>query len=49
MALSFVTKKDLVNGIAIELIFFDALGFAIDGFAHQRAKIYTATMMSQTK
>lgn len=49
MPLSFVTKKDLVNGIAIELIFFDALGFAMVGFAHQCAKIYTAIMMSPTK
>lgn len=49
MVLSFATKKDLVNGIAIGLIFFGALGFIIDGFAHQRAKVYSAVLMSQTK
>jgi hypothetical protein len=42
MALSFTTKSDLINGIAIGLILIGAMGFIIDGFAHQRAKVYTS-------
>lgn len=47
MILSFMAKSELVNGIAIGLIFFGSLGFIIDGFAHQRAKIYTKALHSQ--
>ncbi len=47
IVVSFATKKDLVNGIAIGLIFIGSIGFIIDGFAHQRAKIYTAELTKQ--
>ncbi len=49
IALSFLTKRDLINGIAIGLILIGAMGFIIDGFAHQRAKIYTAVLDEQVK
>jgi hypothetical protein len=47
LVLSFATKRELINGIAIGLILIGAMGFIIDGFAHQRAKIYTAVLTGQ--
>ena len=47
MAVSFTTRNDLIHGIAIGLIIIGAMGFVIDGFAHHRAKIYTAALLSQ--
>ena len=47
LILSFTTKSELTNGIAIGLILIGAMGFIIDGFAHQRAKIYTTALTSQ--
>lgn len=43
--LSFTTKSEFINGIAIGLILIGASGFIIDGFAHQRAKIYTGVLV----
>ena len=47
IALSFSTRSDFVNGLSIGLIIIGATGFVIDGFAHQRAKIYTAALLGQ--
>lgn len=47
IVLSFATKSDFINGIAIGLILIGAMGFIIDGFAHQRAKIYTTVLTGQ--
>ncbi len=46
LILSFKAKSELTNGIAIGLILIGAMGFIIDGFAHQRAKIYTTALTS---
>ncbi len=43
--LSFTTKNEFISGIAIGLILIGASGFIIDGFAHQRAKIYTGVLV----
>lgn len=48
MVLSFTTKRDLVNGVAIGLILIGAMGFIIDGFAHQRARVYAAVLTGQS-
>jgi hypothetical protein len=45
IAVSFTTRNDLTHGIAIGLIIIGAMGFVIDGFAHHRAKIYTAVLI----
>lgn len=47
IAVSFITPNDLTHGIAIGLIVIGAMGFVIDGFAHHRAKLYTAVLLSQ--
>ena len=47
IAVSFVTRNDLTHGIAIGLIVIGAMGFVIDGFAHHRAKEYTAVLLAQ--
>ena len=47
LVLSFTTKSELRNGIAIGLILIGAMGFIIDGFAHQLAKVYTAILRNQ--
>lgn len=46
IAVSFATRNDLTHGIAIGLIVIGAMGFVIDGFAHHRAKVYTAVLLS---
>jgi hypothetical protein len=48
LILSFRTKSEWMNGIAIGLILIGATGFIIDGLAHQRAKIYTAALTKLT-
>ena len=45
--LRFFTKIKFLNGIAIGLILIGAFGFIIDGFAHQRAKLYTAVLLAE--
>jgi hypothetical protein len=47
IVVSFTTRNDLTLGIAIGLIVIGAMGFVIDGFAHHRAKVYTAVLLSQ--
>ncbi len=47
IALSFGSRSDFVHGLAIGLIVIGAMGFVIDGFAHHRAKIYTAALLAQ--
>ena len=47
IAATFVTRNDHIHGIAIGLIVIGAMGFVIDGFAHHRAKAYTAILLSQ--
>lgn len=47
IAVSFATRNDLTHGIAIGLIVIGAMGFLIDGFSHQRAKVYTAVLISK--
>lgn len=40
-----LTKSDFIQGIAIGLIMWGCFGMVVDGFAHQRAKIYTFEML----
>lgn len=47
IALSFITPSELTYGVAIGLICIGTMGFLIDGFAHHRAKIYTAALLAQ--
>ncbi|WP_027672436.1 hypothetical protein [Rheinheimera baltica] len=47
IAVSFTTRSDFIHGIAIGFIVIGAMGFVIDGFAHHRAKVYTAVLLSQ--
>lgn len=42
MALSFTPKSGFINGMGIGLVLIGAVGFIIDGFARQRAKVYTS-------
>lgn len=44
VAVSFTTRSDFVQGLAIGIIVVGAMGFVIDGFAHHRAKVYTAAL-----
>lgn len=46
IAVSFITRSDFVHGIAIGLVVIGAMGFVIDGFAHHRAKAYTAALFA---
>lgn len=46
IAVSFTTRSDFMHGIAIGLIVIGAMGFVIDGFAHHRAKAYTAALLA---
>lgn len=48
IAVSFTTRSDVKHGIAIGLIVIGAMGFVIDGFAHHRAKAYTAALLAPT-
>jgi len=45
LLLTLLTKNAFVNGIAIGLILLGAFGLLIDGFAHQRARIYTDALL----
>jgi hypothetical protein len=47
IAVSFTTGNDFVHGVAIGLIVIGSMGFVIDGFAHHRAKQYTAALLTQ--
>lgn len=47
IALTFSAHSDLTHGIAIGLICIAAMGFLIDGFAHHRAKLYMAALLTQ--
>ncbi len=47
IVVSFATRNDLTHGIAIGLIVIGAMGFVIDGFAHHRAKVYNAVLLSK--
>ena len=47
IVVSFATRNDLTHGIAIGLIVIGAMGFVIDGFAHHRARVYTAVLLAQ--
>ena len=48
IAMSFSTRNDFAHGIAIGLIVIGAMGFVIDGFAHHRAKAYTAALLASS-
>ncbi len=47
IAVSFGTRNDLIHGVAIGVIVIGATGFVVDGFAHQRAKVYTEALRFQ--
>ncbi len=47
VAMVFGSRSEFTHGIAIGVIVIGAAGFVIDGFAHQRAQIYTAALHSQ--
>lgn len=42
-----VIGSELVQGVAIGLLVLGGVGFVIDGFAHRRAKQYTAALLAQ--
>lgn len=44
MTTTLLARSDFVQGVAIGLLVIGTMGFVIDGFAHQRAKIYTKTL-----
>jgi hypothetical protein len=46
IGISFFTRSVFANGIAIGFICIGAMGFVIDGFAHHRAKLYTAALLA---
>lgn len=45
IGLGFWSKSDWWNGLAIGLLLWGTLGWVVDGFAHQRAKIYTSELL----
>lgn len=45
--ITFLTKSDFIQGIAIGLIVWGCFGMIVDGFAHQRAKKYTFELLKQ--
>ncbi len=47
IANSFSSLHLFVHRMAIRLIVIGAMGFPIDGFAHHRAKLYTAALLAQ--
>lgn len=47
LVVTFLTKSDFIQGIAIGLIIWGCFGMVVDGFAHQRAKIYTSQLFLQ--
>jgi len=46
-AATLFTKSDFIHGNAIGLIIWGCFGMVVDGFAHHRAKIYTAQLLQQ--
>jgi len=47
VAMTFITKRDFVHGIALGLIMLGFFGMVVDGFAQRRAEIYTEVLMQQ--
>lgn len=45
IGLGFLSKSDWWHGLAIGLLLWGTFGWLIDGFAHQRAKIYTTELL----
>ena len=46
IAVLFTTHNDIAHGIAIGLVVIGATGFVIDGFAHNRANVYTTVLLA---
>jgi hypothetical protein len=44
LALRLLTQSEILNGIAVALVFFAGVGLLIDGFADRRAQIYTGAI-----
>lgn len=46
-SITFLTKSDFIQGIALGLIVWGCFGMIVDGFAQQRAKNYTFELLKQ--
>ena len=48
IAIAFINRNDVTHGVAIGLMVIGTMGFVIDGFAHHRAKTYTAALLAHS-
>jgi hypothetical protein len=47
LLLSYLKPHGFVHGVALGLILWGCFGLMVDGFAHQRARVYTAQLLQQ--